>query len=85
MNALFVGENYVASLAKQLEETDETSNNNGDVRIRYYGFMNRLSSLVLQIVEQASLPPEQRLGCAFDVLTRIERIDLIFSSVYSLC
>lgn len=85
MNALFVGENYVASLAKQLEETDDTATNNGDVRIRYYGFMNRLSSLVLRIVEQASLPPEQRLGCAFDVLTRIERVDLIFSSVYSLC
>lgn len=73
------------TLSKQLEVANETAVDDGETRIRYYGFVNRLSSAVLRLVESSSLPVEERLGCAFDVLTSIERVELIFTSVFSLC
>lgn len=84
MNALSVGVNYVNTLHRQLELASETKND-GEARLRYYGFVNRLSSSALRVVEQTDLEPLDRLGCAFDVLSSIERDDLIYTSVYSLC
>lgn len=57
----------------------------GDLHIRYYSLINRVSSLVLKVVEDASIPAELRVGCAFDVLTRINRSDLLFSSLFGVC
>ena len=57
----------------------------GDLHIRYYSLINRVSSLVLKVVEDGSIPATLRVGCAFDVLTSIHRADLLFSSLFGLC
>lgn len=66
--------------------TDGMEEEEGASRLRYYSFVNRLSTVILQFAETtSSLPPEFICGCCFDCLTQINRSDLLFSSVQAVC
>lgn len=68
------------SLADQLETTED-----GEVRIRYYSAVNRISAVALRLLDgDRALPAGLRMGCVFDVLTAINRSDLLFTSVLTL-
>ena len=70
----------VRSLADQLETTED-----GEVRIRYYSAVNRISAVALRLLDgDRALPAGLRMGCVFDVLTAINRSDLLFTSVLTL-
>ena len=67
-------------LADQLETTED-----GEVRIRYYSAVNRISAVALRLLDgDRALPAGLRMGCVFDVLTAINRSDLLFTSVLTL-
>ena len=67
-------------LAAKLAATED-----GEVRIRYYSAVNRLSAVALRLLDgEHPLPAELRMGCVFDVLTAINRYDLLFTSVLTL-
>ena len=68
------------TLADQLETTED-----GEVRIRYYSAVNRISAVALRLLDgEHTLPAGLRMGCVFDVLTAINRSDLLFTSVLTL-
>lgn len=88
LNALQIGSHYAKSLHDALNAGNGSNSQQqeGEIRLQYYSFVNRLSSVIVSFAEcDNSLPPEFICGCCFDALTQIDRTDLLYTSVQSIC
>ena len=88
LNALQIGTYYARTLHDSLNAVSgaDTKHVEGEIRLQYYSFVNRLSSVIVRFAEcDSSLPAEFICGSCFDALTQIDRTDLLYSSVQSVC
>lgn len=85
-NALLVGTQIVTELQHQIDAANSNHPEmEGDVHIKFYMYMNRVSALVLKLMEDETIPANLRVGSSFDVLLSINRADLLFSTLFTFC